>query len=317
MIRFKLLVTSVGAFVLLASLPKLILAADADSSGATTANAIITVQPSHKGNPLKPLAANDVLVYTGKALTQVTALQSLQNGQAQTQLFLFLDDSTRNSALGPQIPELKKFVRELPQNTQIAIGYMRNGGFDLVQPFTSDHDKAAESVRLPQAIPGINGSPYFALSYLMKHWPSEQTVDRRAVLMLTDGVDRYYDNYTQDDPYVDAAIKDAQHFGVLVYSIYIHGAGLYSQRGWGVTMSQSRLEQVSRATGGEAFFQGFSSPVSVTPYLEQLQERLNNQYRVTFVANKGTGLQKVDFRSEIPGLKITAPQEVLVKANHS
>jgi hypothetical protein len=134
--------------------------------------------------------------------------------------------------------------------------------------------------------------------------------------MLTDGVDRYYDNRSTSDPYVDASIKDSQHFGVLVYSIYMHGAGLYSSSSWGVTMAQSRLEQVSKATGGEAYTEGLMSPVSLAPYLSDLTDRLNNQYRITFVASQDAGLQPVQFRTEIPGVKIIAPQKVLVQ-NHS
>jgi hypothetical protein len=194
---------------------------------------------------------------------------------------------------------------------------MRNGGFDLVQGFTAEHSKAAGSIRLPQSTPGINGSPYFALSYLVKHWPSKEQTGRRAVLMLTDGVDRYYTNRSTEDPYVNAAIKDSQHFGVLVYSIYMRGEGLYGSGGWTVNMAQSRLDQVSKATGGEAYFEGFTTPVSLAPYLKQLNQRLNNQYRVTFLADKNSGLQRVEFRSELPGVKIIAPQQVLVKGDHS
>jgi hypothetical protein len=287
------------------------------AAGDSSASAIITVKRSRAALEVKPLASNDVFAYTGKNRTEVTSLQPLQGDQASMQLFIFLDDSTRSGTLGTQLPELKNFVRSLPPSTQVAIGYMRNGGFNLVQGFTTEHERAANSLRLPQSIPGVNGSPYFALSYLVKHWPSKEQAGRRAVLMLTDGVDRYYENNSTADPYVDASAKDSQHFGVLVYSIYMHGAGLYSSSGWGVTMAQSRLDQVSKATGGELYTQGLISPISLAPYLSELTDRLSNQYRVTFVASKNSGLQTVQFRTEVPGVKIIGPQKVLVKADHS
>lgn len=282
---------------------------------SATADAIITVKGSRASLEAKSLASNDVFAYSGSNRAEVTSLERLTGEQGSMQLFIFLDDSTRSGTLGTQIPELKNFVRSLPPATEVAIGYMRNGGFDLVQGFTSEHDKAANSVRLPTSTPGINGSPYFALSYLVKHWPSKEEAKRKAVLMLTDGVDRYYDNRSTSDPYVDAAIKDSQHFGVLVYSIYMHGAGLYSSSGWGVNMAQSRLDQVAKATGGEMYAEGLMSPVSLAPYLSELTDRLNNQYRVTFEAKKDSGLQSVRFQTEVPGVKIIGPQKVFVKAS--
>lgn len=300
----------------LASWPLVASAADADAGSATGA-AIVTVEPARKGEQVKPLIASNVLVYTGKNRAQVTSVEPLEGSSIKTQLFIYLDDSTRAGALGPRISELKDFIRSLSPNIEVGIGYMRNGGYQLVAPFTSDHSSAAQSVRLPQAIPGINGSPYFALSYLVKHWPSKEQTDRRVVLMLTDGVDRYYENNFSQDPYVDAAIKDSQHFGVLVYSVYFRGSGLYAEHGWGQNMSQSRLIQVSQATGGQAYFEEFNTPISLTPYLKQFEERLNRQYRVTFIANRNAGLQKVNFRSEIPGIKISGPEEVLVTGSGS
>lgn len=311
--NFRSLLT---AFLGVFALTSLGLAADASRTPAT-AETIITVKPTRKGADVKPLASNDVLAYAGKNRTQVTSLEPLKGNLASLQLFIFLDDSTRSGVLGTQLPELKKFVRSLPASTQVAIGYMRNGGYDLVQGFTTEHDNAANSLRLPTSTPGINGSPYFALSYLVKHWPSKETTRRRAVLMLTDGVDRYYDNGSTNDPYVDAAVKDSQHFGVLVYSIYLRGEGLYSANSWGVNMAQSRLDQVSKATGGEAYTEGLMSPVSLAPYLKQVSDRLDNQYRIAFVASKDSGLQSVQFRTEVPGVKIIAPEQVRIKQDRS
>jgi hypothetical protein len=42
---------------------------------------------------------------------------------------------------------------------------------------------------------------------------------------------------------------------------------------------------------------------------------LNNQYRVRFEAKKDSGLQPVKFQTEVPGVKILAPQKVFVKAS--
>lgn len=187
---------------------------------------VITVRSEQTVN------AADLTALQGNTVKPVVSVERLAGNLADLQLFVLLDDSTRSTSLGVQLPELKRFLKSLPSTTEVAVGYMRNGTFGLAQAFTSDHAKAAAALRLPASIPGENGNPYFALSDLAKHWPSKQFTHRRAVLMLTDGVDRYYSAAMMDDPYVDAAIHDALKQGVMVYSIYLRGAGVYGWNDW-------------------------------------------------------------------------------------
>ena len=274
---------------------------------------VITVLPAKGGGQPASLDARDVKVLQGKKAVPVIRLQRLTLGMADMQLFVLLDDSTRSSSLGNHLSELKAFIESLPPTTQVAIGYMRNGTFGLVQPFTADHEIAAGALRLPVAMPGENGSPYFALSDLAKHWPSKESTDRRAVLMLTDGVDRYDESGTIEDPYVDAAVQDSLKDGMLVYSIYLRGAGLYGRSGEVTNFAQSRLIEVSQETGGHAYFEAFTDPVTIAPFLSDFQNRLENQYQVIFEAPNGKGDQSVKVRTEVPGLKIEAPTHIFVR----
>jgi hypothetical protein len=274
---------------------------------------VITVLPSHGEGPPEPLAPTDLTVVLGKIPAPVTGLERLTGDLARMQLFILLDDSTASSALSIHFPELRAFIESLPPTTEVAIGYMRNGTSPVAQPFTTDHQKAADALRLPLAVPGLNGSPYFSLSDLMKHWPSQEPTGRRAVLMLTDGVDRYYNTAIVDDPYVDAAIADAQKKSVMVYSIYLRDAGAYDRSGWVTNFAQSRLDQVTRETGGYSYFQDLSNPVDIAPYFKDLQDRLDNQYQVTLAAVGDKGLQPVKLRSARPGLKIAGPAHIYVQ----
>jgi hypothetical protein len=282
-----------------------------NAAGGST-QMVVTVKTAHGANAPTDLGADDLAVLVGKTPARFVSSARLTGDLAGMQLFVLLDDSTRASSLGVQLPELKSFVASLPATTEVAIGYMQNGSARLAQDFTTDHQKAASSLRLPMSIPGGNGSPYFALSDLMKHWPSTQPAGRRAVLMLTDGVDRYYDNSIVDDPYVDASVHAALKQGAMVYSIYLHDAGLYDRGGRTTLFAQSRLSQVSEQTGGFAYFQNFSDPVSIAPFLQDFQDRLSHQYQVTVQAlNKG--LQPVQVRSELPGVKIQGPTRIDVR----
>ena len=302
-------VTGMIAVALLAVSPG-ISASISDVKGAS--QMVITVRPASGSRP-ESLEARDLTVLQGNTRASVVHLQRLAGDLADMELFVLLDDSTRSSSLGIQLPELKTFLQSLPSTTQVAIGYMRNGTFALAQAFTSDHQKAAKNLRLPTAIPGENGSPYFVLSDLAKHWPSKQPTGRRTVLMLTDGVDRYYGSATMDDPYVDAAVGDALKEGVMVYSIYLRGAGLYGRGGWGTNLAQSRLMEVSQKTGGHEYFEGLTDPVAISPFLSDLQDRLENQYQLTIEGLNDKGVQPVKVRTELPGLKIESPTHVYVR----
>jgi hypothetical protein len=274
---------------------------------------VVTARPAKAGDQPASLQAGDVMVLRGNVRVPVVRLQRLTGDLADMQLFVLLDDSTRSSSLGTHLPELKTFLESLPATTQVAIGYMRNGTFGLVQPFTADHAEAAGALRLPYAIPGENGSPYFALSDLAKHWPSKGSTDRRVVLMLTDGVDRYYGTATSDDPYVSDAIRDSLKEGVLVYSIYLRGAGLYGRGSWVTDFSQSRLIDVSEETGGHAYFQDLGDPVTIAPFLSDFENRLDHQYLVSIEDLSEKGVQPVKLRTEAPGLKIEGPTHIYVK----
>jgi hypothetical protein len=278
-----------------------------------SAEMVITAVPAKSGTRPATLDRDDVTVTLADRPARVIGVQPLAGPLANMQLFVLLDDSLPASTLGIQIPQLKAFIQGLPPDVQVAVGYMRNGTFGPVQGFTTDHQKAAQAVRLPIAEVGLNGSPYFALSDLAKHWPSKETAGRRAVLMLTDGVDRYYGiNWEVDDPYVDAAANDALKNGIVVYSIYMRDAGIYDRGGQTKLFAQSRLQQVTDRTGGYAYFQDFTNPVSVSPFLDNLQNRLQHQYRVSIEALHVKGIQPVKVRSEVPGLKIEGPTRVYV-----
>ena len=274
---------------------------------------VVTVLPDHGVRSPQALDGDDLMVSVGRSPARILHSQRLAGDYAGVQLFVLLDDSTRSSSLGIQLPRLKSFVESLPTTTQVAVGYMRNGSAALAQPFTADHEKAAAALRLPLAVPGGNGSPYFTLSDLAKHWPSKEFTDRRVVLMLTDGVDRYYGDAEVDDPFADDAVHDALKAGVMVYSIYLRGAGLFGRSGRETLFAQSRLGEASEQTGGCAYFQDLSDPVSIAPFLTDLQDRLDHQYQVIIDASNVTGIQPLKVRSEVPGLKIEGPTRVYVR----
>ncbi len=305
--------TFVGSGVLALAFASAGLAASVPNVPDAPAQIVITVSPGQNRTQSTNLVKGDVSLLENKTPVPVVDLQPMTDDLAGMQLFILLDDSTRSSSLGTQLPTLKKFIASLPSTTQVAVGYMHNGTFALSQPFTTDHQKASTTVRLPTALPGENGSPYFVLSDLAKHWPSKEPTGRRAVLMFTDGVDRYYSASIVDDPYVEAAEHDALKAGIMVYAVYLRGAGFYGRGGWLTTIAQSRLTQLSEETGGYAYFEGFSDPVTISPFLKDLQERFDHQYQLTFKPLSAKGLQPLKLKPEFPGLKVYGPEHIYVR----
>lgn len=288
-----------------------LIAAPTLNTAGPQAQAVITALPAH-GGQAPSLEPSDVTVIEGNTEAPVIGLERLTGSLAGMQLLVLLDDSSKSSSLGVHLAELKKFIAGLPPATEVAIGYMRNGTIPPSTSFTVDHEKAAGELRPPLGLPGINGSPYLALSEIVTHWPSKAAAGRKAILMLTDGVDPYYGSAIEDDPYVDGAIRDAQREGVQVYAIYLRGAGLYGRSDWVTNVAQSRLMQLTEATGGHAYFQDFGNPVTIAPFVEDLETRLANQYRVTVAALHQKGFQPVKFRSEFGGVKIHGPAQIYV-----
>ena len=276
-----------------------------------TARTVVTVT-SKSAEDVITVPQQSISVSEGRKVQDVAGWVPLRGANADLQLVLLLDDSSRGS-LGLQLNDLKNFLNALPPTTQVALGYMRNGTPNLVQNFTKDHAQAAEALRLPQGSAGINGSPYFCLSDLVKHWPGGDGNVRREVIMVTDGVDRYSGRrFDPENPYVRAAVTDAQKAGVIVYSIYYRGAGRFDQNLTVTDGGQNYLTQLSGETGGKVYLEGFGNPVSFSPFLSDIQRKLQNQYELSFVSTSKPGLQPIRVKTNQPNTSLQWPARVPV-----
>ncbi len=294
----------------LASLP---LSAQQTQSDGPAVNMVVTAEARHGSNP-PVIAREDVMVHEGSTRDTVASWVPAQGEHAQLELFILLDDSSTES-LGSQLDDLRKFINSQPPTTRLGVAYMQNGTAKIVQNLTDDHAQAAKSLRLPLGAPGINASPYFSLSDLVKRWPASSA--RREVVVVSDGIDRYYETGDTQDPYVSAAIQDAQRAGIIVFAIYNPGVGHLGHTYWRNYWGQIYLSQVCDETGGESYYIGFNGPaVAFDPYLDDVSHRLNNQYLLTFVAKpeKKSGMQRVKLMTEVPNAELVGANQVYVPA---
>jgi hypothetical protein len=154
----------------------------AGAQETSTGRAVVTAE-TKAAEGVVTIPKQSISVYENRKLQDVSGWTPLRGARSGLQLVVLLDDSSRGN-LGLQLNDIRSFLSGLPPTAQVAIGYMRNGTPNLVQNFTNDHALAAKALRLPQGIAGANGSPYFCLSDLVKHWPGGKNDVRREVIMV-------------------------------------------------------------------------------------------------------------------------------------
>jgi hypothetical protein len=304
---------SLTLFVSLFALASLECAAaqQAPSAGGIPVHILVTVEPKH-GSNVPVITRDDVMVHQGKDRDQVTDWTPAQGDRAALELFILIDDDA-NTSLGSQLEDIRQFINAQPSTTKIGVAYMQNGTARVAQGPTSDHAQAAKALRLPMGTGGANASPYFSLSDLVKKWPTG--AERREVLMVSDGIDRYYGEGDLEDPYLQAALDDAGKAGVVVSAIYTPGVGHFGHSYWQNYWGQIYLSQLADKTGGEAYYIGFTgAPVTFAPYLDDLARRLEHQYFLGFLAKpeKKAGWQQIRLSTEIPNVDLVSAGRVYV-----
>lgn len=283
------------------------------SAPGTPVSIVVTLEPRH-GATIPPISAQDISVREGRDKRPVTVLSPLPWGDGGMQLLLLIDDSA-SGTFNTEINTLKQFVKSLPGNTEVAVAYMRNGMAVYTSQFTQDHVAAANSIRIPAGPGGADVSPYDSLSDAIKHWP-QSGVQRKAVIMISSGIEVLGGGFAPDNPYVNAGIASAQKSGITVYSIYSPSVGHFghslSRANWG----QNFLSQLADETGGEMYAIGFESPVSFGPFLDKILVQMQHQYLLTFVARaeQKAGLQQIAVGVIEKDASVAAPDKVFVPA---
>ena len=283
--------------------------AQAQQTADLPVHVVVTVE-AHQGRDIPVINREDVMVREGGERDQVIDWVPAQGEHAALELMILLDDGS-NTTLGTQLDDLRNFISSQPGTTTVGVAYMRDGIADVVQNLTNDHSLAAKALRLPLRTRGVNGSPYLALTDLVKRWPT--TAARRAVVMATDGVDRLYGTGDLQDPYLDEAIDNALRAGIAVSAIYTPSVGHFGHSYWQTYWGQSYLSRLADETGGEAYYIGFTGPpVSFTPFLEDVEKRLAQQYLLTFLAQspKKAGWQRIRLMTEVPNADLVGPGKV-------
>jgi hypothetical protein len=285
--------------------------AQQSASGTVPVSTVVSVEARH-GKDVPVVTRDDVRVYEGRNRLQVRDWIPLQGEQSSLELFVVIDDAS-GMDLASQFEDMRRFMNAQPPTTAIAVGYMQNGTVRVVQNFTKDHSEAGKALRIPLGAGVGESSPYLAVTDAIKHWPESPA--RHEIFLVSDGIDPLQPGPTNS--YLDEAISQAQRTGTQISAIYATGSGHFGHSLWRINQGQSNLSRLADETGGEAYFQGFETPLAFAPFLDQFAGRLNHQYRLTFLANAGKkpAWQHVRLETEVSNAELVTASKVYVPAS--
>jgi VWFA-related protein len=282
-----------------------------DSPGANAKPVTIPLTIKVKGTaPEAELRMVDLTVSEDGDPQTILSIRAMGNNSPITFAFLMQDDVV--SSISNEIKALKSFIRELPRGSRILVGYIRAGSLQVRQRFTTDLEKAANSLRAPiGAASAAPYNPYVEVIEALKRFDSQPS-GRRAILLVSDGLDtsRGFDSSSATQSLdLQRAITESQRRGVAIYSFYAPTAAS-SAVGSSILVgnAQGALQRLSDETGGQAFFQGTGTPVSFDPFLKDLMVALDRQVALTYLStHPSKGFHKVQVRSSTQGVDVAYP----------
>jgi hypothetical protein len=191
---------------------------------------------------------------------------------------LIQDDVT--AQVSNEIADTRNFIRSLPNGSKVMVGYITAESLQVSQPFTTDLDRAAKSLRIPRSSTAAAPyNPYVGVVEALRKFDSDSNA-RNAVLLISDGLDTSHGfDIASAASTVDLhrAIKRANDRNVAVYAFYAPTVGLTSRSRLAASFGQSSLNRLANDTGGKAFFQGSTGFVSFDSHFRGLVRTLNER----------------------------------------
>jgi VWFA-related protein len=183
---------------------------------------------------------------------------------------------------------------------------------DLLQDFTSNVRRlktALNSARINAGgadcggVPGMGGGPVpcigkpkgtllFDAVYLASHDQMAQQVDRKAMILLTDGEDQGSQYRIKD------AVEAAQKADTIIYVLLCADRGFYG--GFGGYSGDSEMKKMTAETGGRVIEVG-NKTEKLKMAFDQISQELRSQYNIGYVPTnltKDGGFRKVEIRSK-------------------
>ena len=235
---------------------------------------------------------DDLQVFEDGERQEILAMRG--EGRSPLTLAVLIQDDLVSS-VSNEIRGIAAFIRKLPPGSRVMVAYLSSGSLRVRQKFTADLERAAKSLRIPLSSTAASPyNPYSLTRDAVKRFES-QPVGRRAVLLLSDGVDLSR-GYTNSSPSASVdlqrTVDEAQRLGVAVYSMF--APSVVGGEMTLVNNGQGALNRLSDETGGRAFFHGTAAPVSLDQFLRDIDSLLSRQFALTYLStHTDKGFHKV------------------------
>lgn len=220
-----------------------------------------------------------------------------------TLAILFQDDLVSSASV--DVKNMSTFVLNQPGGSRVMIGYIRPGSLDVRKKFTNELDRVAQSIRAPLGLASAGAyNPFVEIIEGLRRFDS-QPMGRRAMIVVSDGIDVDNSNPTQSID-LQRAITEAQRRAVAIYAIFVPPAATALQS---LSLNgQSCLHRLAEETGGRAFFQGTAAPVSFDPFLKEIDLLMSRQLALTYRStHTNKGFHKLDIKPLEKDVEIRHP----------
>jgi hypothetical protein len=271
------------------------------ADAAATVSLVVSVE-AMQGNNIPEVARQDVKVFEENEPVQVTGWTPLKQDQVGLELFIVIDDSI-DSTIDLQLQDVRKFVSDQPATTAVGVGYIKGGAVDTAQDLTKDHDRAAKAIRPPVGAVSATLNPYEAIAEFINRWPAAS--QRREILLISDGINAFHGG--PNDSSLDSAIASAQRGGIQIYCVVAPAAGHLGHSMRLNSLAELKLSELVDETGGELYAQAFSYQ------MDRLAQRLEHQYRVTFLVKpEKPGYKSIRLETQTANAELVSATKVYV-----
>ncbi len=245
------------------------------------------------------LESSDFAVFENK---QKQKIVSVKNADDSPIVFAVLVQDNLIGGVNNQLPEIRDFIRGLPKGSKAMVGYVGTGSLQVRQNFTTDLNKAADSLRIVTGSPFSEPySPYLHVVDALKLFTNQPSDERRMLLLISDGLDDTF-GFRLSSPlysvYLDNAVRTAQRNRVAVFTIYASSTTTRRRSRMAYNYGQGSLLRLSDETGGQALFSGIEF-VSFDPYFREYRNLLKDQWLITYEsATTGKGFRRIDVQTD-------------------
>jgi len=209
-----------------------------------------------------------------------------------------------------------RFFSEVLRKKDMAFLISFGSEVELLQDFTNSQtllQDGLDELRVRGSVGGIGPGPVptihqprgtvlYDAVYLAAREKLRREVGRKAIVLITDGVDVGSRLKLRD------ALEAAQKADTIIYSIYyVDRSAYYRGGGFYGGVSDSDLKKMSEETGGRLFRVNKKNPLE--EIFQQIQEEMRSQYAIGYTPtnlDKDGTFRRVDIRTNQKGLKVQA-----------